>query len=131
MIEILQTREKQGKIRKGYINGGIISPWCPMYVGEGQSRRQRRTTARASQAATAKGESLRGSDDRRRGLRRQRRRGLRRQRRQRVKASEPATVDGTTSANPTTIRNLNRSDDRGPNLWQTVQRFQGLGERFR
>ncbi|KAK9083760.1 hypothetical protein Scep_030231 [Stephania cephalantha] len=47
---------------------------------------------RASRAATAKGESFRCSDGRRRGLRRQRR--------QRAKASEAATADDTTSDRP-------------------------------
>ncbi|KAK9142489.1 hypothetical protein Syun_011889 [Stephania yunnanensis] len=61
---------------------------CPMYDGEGQSRRQRRTaqmTATASEAVTADVEGFKGSDGRRRGLQRQRR--------QMARDSEAATVE--------------------------------------
>ncbi|KAK9132725.1 hypothetical protein Scep_012253 [Stephania cephalantha] len=64
------------------------------------------------------------------------RRGLRRQRRQRAKASEAATADGegfrasnlrqTATADPTTTRSLNRSDDRDFKVWE-----RDFGERER
>ncbi|KAK9105578.1 hypothetical protein Scep_022422 [Stephania cephalantha] len=93
--------------------------------------RQRRQRAKASEAATADGEGFGGSDGRGRRLQMQRRRGFRRQRRQRAKASEAATATTHDLRDPATIRDLNRNDGRGPNLRQTVQIFQGLGERFR